>query len=367
LSQRTKDIWVLGAAGRAGRAAAAEFAAKGLSMTFVGRNAETLKQAARVLGIEAGIVVASTIEGMAAAISHTKPRVVMNTIGPFSRTAVSIVRACPPGTHYLDVGNELPAFLALFAMNDELARTGRCVVPGAGWGVLGTESVVLKLCEGQPPAAKVRVDNVAAVEASGQLGSTLAETILEGIPYGGRRYASGELKRALAGSEHEKFSLPDGSTAATGLIASGELEAARRASQASNVVAGFPGVPGGPIRLLIPAAALLLSIPAVRRFATDRLAKLEAPPPKTKVSWARARVEWSDGSVRTGWLRAGDGYAFLAKASAGVAQRLLDGEGRPGCFTPGALFGTALAEEAGGQFFIDAVTPSPKVRCDKPS
>ena len=353
MSAMTNDIWILGAAGRSGRAIAVELAKKGLAMTFVGRNVATLKQAAGDLKIEVGIVAASTIEDMAAAISRGKPRIVINTIGPFARTAMAIVNACPQGTHYLDIGNELPAFLALFAMNDDLVRTGRCVVLGAGWGVLGTESVVLKLCEGRTPAAKVRVDSVAAVEASGPLGSTLAQTIVEGIPYGGRRYAGGKLKRALAGDDEEEFLLPDGSKAVTRLIASGELEAARRASRASDVVAGFPAVPGGIIRFVLPAVATLLSISAVRRFASARLAKLVPPPSKTEVSWARARVEWSDGSVRVGWLRAGDGYAFLAKISADVAQRLLNGEGKPGCFTPGALFGAQLAVEAGGVFVLD--------------
>ncbi len=352
MSETTNDTWILGAAGRSGTAIATELANMGLSMTFVGRNVETLKKAARDLNVAVEIVAASTIEEMATAISRRKPRIVINTIGPFASTAVSIVNACPPGTHYLDIGNELPAFLSLFAMSDQLVRTGRCIVPGAGWGVLGTESVVLKLCEGRPPAAKVRVDSVASVNASGPLGLTLAQTIVEGIPYGGRRYAGGKLTQALAGDDEEKFTLPDGSTAVTRLIASGELEAARRASGAPDVVAGFPAAPGGLIRFLIPAVAPLLSISAVRRFAAATLAKLVPPPSKTEVSWARARVEWPDGLVRVGWLRAGDGYAFLAKASARVAQRLLHGEGQPGCFTPGALFGTQLAIEAGGAFVL---------------
>ena len=334
-------------------------------MTFVGRNAKTLEQAAQDLGVEPGIEVASTIPYMAAAIAQARPRVVINTIGPFARTAIAIVNACQPGTHYLDVGNELQAFLSLFAKHDELVRTGRSVVLGAGWGVLGTESVVLKLCEGHPPASRVRVDSVAAVEASGPLGSTLAQTIVEGIPYGGRRYVSGRLERALAGDEEEEFSLPDGTTAVTRLIASGELEAAQRASQSPNVVATFPAVPGGLIRFAIPAIGSFLSIAPVRRFATARLAKLVPPPSKTKVSWARARVEWPDGQVRTGWLRAGDGYTFLAKVSATVAHRLLDGEGQPGCFTPGALFGTQLAIDAGGTFVLEDDETNRKIGPEK--
>ena len=353
MREKTDDIWVLGATGRSGRVIASELASRGLAMTLLGRDTETLRQAAQGLGTEVGTLAASTIEEMAAAISRRNPRVVINTIGPFTSTAIAIVNACPPGTHYLDIGNELPAFLSLLAMNDELAQTGRCVVPGCGWGVLGTESVVLKLCEGRPAAVKVRVDSVAAVKASGPLGFTLAQTIVEGITYGGRRYRGGKLTRALAGDDQEEFSLPDGSAAVTRLIASGELEAARRASQASDVVAGFPAVPGGLVRFLIPAMGSLLSIPVLRRYATARLAKLVPPPSKIEVSWARARVEWPSGLVRIGWLRAGDGYEFLAKASAGVAQRLLNGEGRPGCFTPGALFGSQLAVDAGGVFLLD--------------
>jgi short subunit dehydrogenase-like uncharacterized protein len=262
LSEKTNDIWVLGAAGRSGRAIASELASRGLAMTLVGRDAEILSQAAQSLDTEVGSIAASTIEDMAAAISRGRPLIVINTIGPFTRTAIAIVNACPPGTHYLDIGNELPAFLSLFAMNDELARTERCVVLGSGWGVLGTESVVLKLCEGRPAAARVRVDSVAAVQASGPLGFTLAQTIVEGISYGGRRYAGGKLSRALAGDDEERFSLPNGSTAVTRLIASGELEAAHRASQAPDVVAGFPAIPGGLLRFIIPAVASLLSISA---------------------------------------------------------------------------------------------------------
>ena len=101
----------------------------------------------------------------------------------------------------------------------------------------------------------------------------------------------------------------------------------------------------------------MLTIPAVRSFAEGKLAKLQLPPSQQKISWARAHVKWADGMERTGWLRAGDGYAFLAKAAAGAAQRLIDGRGVPGCFTPGSLFEAGLAEEAGGEFIVETAGP----------
>ncbi len=348
------NIWILGGAGRAGRAIAGALAALGLPVTLVGRNEEALRTAAASFAADAQIVTAKSLTSIADGIAQTKPRVVINTIGPFTKTAVPFVRACAPGTHYLDIGNELPQFLALFAMNEELARTSRTVVPGVGWGVLGTESVLLKLCEGQPAPKRVRVDSIAAVEAGGTLGPTLAETIVDGILYGGRRYVGGKLQPYLAGSDQEQLTLPDGTTAQTASIASGELEAAYRASKAPEVVACFAGAPSGPVRFVIPIVAGLLALPALRNFAKKRLAQVEPPPSPRKESWARACVEWADGTISTAWLQAGDGYAFLAKAAAITAQQLLEGKGRPGCFTPGALFGPELAVKAGGTFILNS-------------
>ena len=43
---------------------------------------------------------------------------------------------------------------------------------------------------------------------------------------------------------------------------------------------------------------------------------------------------------------------FTVNVAAQVVSRLARGEGRPGAFTPGALFGPGLAESAGGEFIV---------------
>jgi len=65
-------------------------------------------------------------------------------------------------------------------------------------------------------------------------------------------------------------------------------------------------------------------------------------------SSGHARVWWPSGAVRDGWLRTGEGHEFAVAVAAEVTQRLLHGDGRPGAFTPGALYGSELAEAAGG-------------------
>ena len=346
------EIWVLGASGRAGRKIVAELAARKMPLVLLGRDASELGTLAKAVGGEARVVVARSVGEIASNLAGSSPTVVVNTIGPFTNTALPIARACAPGSHYLDIGNELSILLDLLAMHDEAVDTRRCIVPGAGWGVFATESVVLRLCEGRLPAARVRVDNLAYVDQTGTIGPTVAASVVESLAYGGRRYEGGALKRIRLGSDRERLTLPDGSTAETGSVPSGELEAACRASGASYAVAAFTEVPPPVVRAVLPALAALLSIPAVRTLATRQFARMATPPPKRSVSWAHARVEWQDGTTKEGWLRAGDAYAFLARTVAGLAVRLARGEGQPGAFTPGALFGPELAVEAGGEFVL---------------
>ena len=62
----------------------------------------------------------------------------------------------------------------------------------------------------------------------------------------------------------------------------------------------------------------------------------------------RAKVVWDDGTTSEGWLALGEAQATTDAVAAEVARRLLHGRGRPGAFTPAALFGSALATDLGG-------------------
>jgi hypothetical protein len=200
--------------------------------------------------------------------------------------------------------------------------------------------------------------------AEGVIGEALAGTILDGLPgvegggrYTGRRYAGGRLVPARIGGDVARLTLPDGTLVTTASIPLGELVAAQRASGAPSVTAASSEAPSSPaIRAVLPLATALLAARPVRNFAKSRLAqvKLKARPRPRPHSWGHARVEWGDGTVQEGWLRVGDAQPFTGAVPAEAARRLLAGEGRPGAFTPAALFGPALALACGGQYFIDA-------------
>lgn len=350
------EIWVLGGTGRSGRSVASSLAAAGVTPVLVGRDQSGLDAVAATIPGGARTITASSVDAMIAEIERGRPKVVVNTIGPFSKTAVPIARACLPSTHYLDLGNDLDSIRDLVGLHDDAVAAGRTLVAGAAFGVLGTESVVLMLCRDRPTPTHVRVDALPAVSTeAGAIGDAMAASIADTMAPGGRRYDHGGVVRTRLGADVAHLTLPDGTTGSSLAIPSGELYAAHIASGAPSVVAGSSAMPTArAVCAILPVVAALMSVTPVRKFVTTRLSAVslkEAPSPREH-SWGHAQVTWPDGTVRDGWLRLGDAQAFTTAVMTEVACRLARGEGKPGAYTPGAAFGPELAVAAGGEFIL---------------
>lgn len=356
MSGAADEIWVLGATGRTGRDTARLLRAQGLPVALVGRDRARLQDAADALPGRARIVVAADLPATAAAIRAERPAVVVNTIGPFARTALPILRACLPATSYLDLANDVAAAEAVLALHDEAERSGRTLVTGAGFGVVATEAPIAALMRDRQAPRAVRVDAVASMATeAGALGEALAATIVEAVPEGGRRVSGGRLVRAGVGAAPRRLTLPDGDVVTTGAWPAGDLLAAACTSGASEVVAATSAVPTGrAVRAVLPLAGPLLRVRPLQRFAVRRLAALRLPDrarPRDH-SWGRAQATWPDGTVREAWLRAGDAGAFTAGVAAAVAARIVRGAAIPGAHTPVAAVGLEIVAEAGGELLL---------------
>ena len=353
-----EPVWVLGASGRTGSAVAHLLAARNMATVLVGRNASRLEALAEEVG--ARTVIAAGLDDMAAAIRRDRPGVVLNTVGPFSATAPTIIDACiAAGSHYVDLGNDMASVPAVLDRNMDAAAAGVTLVTGAGFGAAATECVAVRVCAGMPPAARVRTDMVPSLAIEeGTLGEAFAATLLHGMPgvpggrYQARRVARGRVVSAGIGSRPRALTTPDGDTVRTGLMPLGELEAARRASGSPEVEAASSEAPSGPVRALFPLAEVALRIGPLRRALIHRLAAVHTSfrPRPREYSWAHARVEWANGQIKEGWLRLGDASDATARFAAEVTARLAEGGGEPGAFTPAALFGPGLAEASGGHY-----------------
>ncbi|WP_157181104.1 hypothetical protein [Actinopolymorpha alba] len=292
-------------------------------------------------------------------------------MGAFAATAPVIARACMPGGHYVDRANDVVAVEGLLALHDEAVRAGSTLVTGAGFGVLATEAVVAKLCEGRPTPHRVRVDAVASVAVeAGVLGTALAASIVDVLTAGGRRIsptnANRTRPRAAVRERAADDVAPRGGPAATHLPGRGVGEVGRcRVRRARRGACGErSAVRHRHFRSRADRSADTWPAPAARPpavrsgAATPRRRPARPGPgegrtPSAQALLGHAVVEWADGTRHEGWLRAGDGMDFTADITATVTELLARGVGRPGSWTPAAALGTDLATTAGSTFILD--------------
>jgi short subunit dehydrogenase-like uncharacterized protein len=347
---RTGPIWLFGGTGRGGSAIARELVDGGADVVLLGRDRDRLVAVAASLGGRVDIRVTPGPAQLAELIAAEKPAVVVNTVGPFTATTMPVARASlAAGSHYVDLANELEPVRALLDLDTEAKSQGVTLITGAGFGVLATEALVIELRGDRPPAACVSVAALPVVDA---MGSAVLASAIDAIGDGGWRYRHGQLVRTRLGADHARIPLPNSPARDALAVPTGELEAARRASGALDVLAYSSEVPSGPVvRTVLPLVSALLAVRPIRGGVQRLVSRLRLSPPVKSgdVSWAYARLEWLDGSQAQAWLRTGEGYGFTAKVAAHTAARITDGSVAAGAFTPGALFGAELARAAGAE------------------
>jgi short subunit dehydrogenase-like uncharacterized protein len=314
--QGTSDVLLLGAAGNSGRLIAAELAARRLSVRLAGRRRGPLEDLALALAADGATTDVRTVDvsdaaSLAEAIAGAG--VVLSTIGPFARQAGPVIDAClAAGLPYVDIANEWAAVRGLLDRDDQARAHAVTLVTGAGFGPAATETLVLRLVEqlGVVPDL-VRVAAAAQVtRQSDGVRQTMQESLSQGVAITYRddrvtREALGTGATVLTFGGAQRQMMP-------GPV--GDLETARLASGAANVVA-------------------YVANPTARGTGTGSCAWAEAIGP--------------GGQAVTAELRAGEGVRATAAIAAETTRRVLAGA-KPGAWTVGQLFGAALVTDATG-------------------
>jgi short subunit dehydrogenase-like uncharacterized protein len=314
--QVTSDVLLLGAAGNSGRLIAAELAARCLSVRLAGRRRGPLEDLARALAADGAATDVRTVD-VSDAASLTEAivgvGVVLSTIGPFARQAGPVVDACLTAKlPYVDIANEWPAVRGLLDRDGQARAHAVTLVTGAGFGPAATETLVLRLVEqlGVVPDL-VRVAAAAGVtRQSDGVRQTIQESLSEGVAI---TYRNGQVVREALGSGATVLTFGGAQRQMLpGPV--GDLETARLASGAANVVA-------------------YIADPTTHNRGTD--------------SYTWAEVVGPDGQTVTAELRAGEGVRATAAIAAETTKRVLAGV-KPGAWTAGQLFGAALVTDATG-------------------
>src|SRR5262245_58811552 len=124
-AQVATDVMLLGAAGHSGQLIAEELIARRLSVRLAGRRRGPLEDLAARLASNGRTTQVHTVDaGNATSLTEAiaDVRVVLSTVGPFTRQAGPVIDAClAAGVSYVDIANEWPAVRGLLD-RDEQAR-----------------------------------------------------------------------------------------------------------------------------------------------------------------------------------------------------------------------------------------------------
>lgn len=305
------DVLLLGATGSTGRMLAAHLVARGLAVGLAGRNPALLAElGSRLDGARTSVRVVDLADPRSLSEAAATAGVVVSTVGPFARWAGVVVDAClAAGVPYVDIANEWQAVRQLLDRDAAARDRGVALVTGAGFGVVATEALVLRLTgRTSETPARVRVAAAAAVVSQSE---GVANIIQEAMSQGAITYRHGQVAREPLGS---------GAT-----------------------VVSF----GGAQRQVIPAPVGDLEAARVASGAPEVIAYVAADRGTEDASHTWAEVTWPDGRSAAAELRLGDGSQATVAIAAETAERVLAGAAA-GAWTPCRLFGAELLTDATG-------------------
>jgi short subunit dehydrogenase-like uncharacterized protein len=348
-------VVVFGATGAAGLSIAVELARRDVEVVVAGRDPARVARAAELVESATGTRPGTTAQSGPSLPAATS--VVVNAAGPFSATSRALVdKALAGGAHYIDIANDLPSVFSVLRRGGEASIHGLSLVTASGFGATAGEAVVRHVAARL--AGGIRTTQVASMPVSRAETAGFRRTVLEVFPQGVQVYRDGQLRRQAIGRGAAHLDLPTGARTLLP-VPVGELEAARRASGAPDVTAYSSELPSGLIsRLALPLAQSLLRLGPLRRSLAARAAgrpgrDTAVAPGTPSLAWARLMDV--EGRAFEALWEFPEGYETAARAVAEVSCRLAAGQGRPGAWFPGELFGLDIARAAGGRLLVESI------------
>ena len=329
---------IYGSTGYTGRLIVGQAIEAGLTPLLAGRSRDALREQAERFDLPWLAYSLDRTGDVTEALSHAD--VVINAAGPFLETASPMIEACLRArVHYLDISGELPVFQGALQKDQEAAEAGVMLMPGAAWSVVATDCLAAHVAAKLPGAKYLRIGIAHSSIAS--RGSARSALGLISSQVAIRR--NGRLASVPVGRLERSFDFGDGAKPCMALSWPDVL-CAYHTTGAPNIevymdIGGLPRF-AAPLSSWIGELFQLPGLQPVLRAAAQLLPRGPEEDAR-KAATQMIVVEGEDNWRRSASARltTADGYGFTAAACVAIAERVLEGEYRPGFQTPAGLFG----------------------------
>lgn len=329
---------VYGATGFTGRLIARAAMDLGLAPILAGRNDSKLKLLARSLGLESRVFPLDDHSALDKALADVT--CVIHAAGPFDATSRPMVDGClRTGTHYLDITGEIEVLEKCAKRDSEAKAQGIMLLPGAGFDVVPTDCLAKHVANHLPGAMHL----ILAIRAGETVSRGTTKTAIKQAGLGINVRRGGRIVRMTTTPKRE-VDFGDGPKPAYG-ASWGDISTAYHSTGIPDIDVFFCTTPQIEqfLKLSERMGRVLQYRPVqwLMERAIDR--QPEGPTEvQRKTVTATILATAIDGKRRqlTARLDTPEPYALTAQLAASIADRVLDGDIRPGFQTPSLLLGS---------------------------
>jgi short subunit dehydrogenase-like uncharacterized protein len=333
------DWMIYGANGYTGALIAREAKSRGKSPILAGRNEpqiatlrDELQLPARAFSLGSPTAIAEALRGIS---------LVLNCAGPFSKTALPMMRACIAArVHYLDITGEIAVFESAHRLDAEAKPAGVVLCPGVGFDVVPTDCVALMLKRALPEATELAL----GFTMSGRnMSKGTAKTLVESLGKSGRVRRGGLLVEFPVGRGTRRIDFGRGERLAMP-IPWGDVSTAYYTTGIPNITVYTPISPfSAAISRLNSVLAPLFRSAAAQNWLKSWVEKSVGGPDattrKANRCWVWGEARDAEGHRKTIRITTLEGYSLTVVAALAVAEHVLANSVPGGFCTPAALMG----------------------------
>ncbi len=340
-----------GANGYTGELIARYAAQYNLQPVLAGRREEVIKPLATKLNYSYKVFDVADSNALLAALREV--RVVVNAAGPFQFTARPIIEAClQTGTHYLDVNGDITVFEMIRQMDAAAKQAGIMLLPGAGFDVVPTDCTALLLKKLLPDAISLKL---AFATIGGGLSHGTATTMVNKLGQGGAVRKDGKIVSVPLGHKGMWLDFSDLSNGTIDrkfvmTIPWGDVATAYYTTGIPNIES-YTSMSPTLYRLLKVQGLFnwLLRTNFTRNIIKKKINKRPAGPGDEQRSRSMSLI-WGQAAnakqeTKTVRMSGPDGYTLTMYTTLLLAQKVLQGNLKPGYQTPASAYGEDLVME----------------------
>jgi short subunit dehydrogenase-like uncharacterized protein len=339
------NFLIYGANGYTGELITRYAVERGMKPILAGRNAIAIEELAKKHHLDYRVFSLDEAARLDAALQEVD--MVIHCAGPFSLTARTMVEACLRNRkHYTDITGEISVFETMAVLDDKAKASGVMVMPGVGFDVVPSDCLARHLKDRLPSATHLSL----AFYGMGRISHGTQATMTMNVGRGGAIRKDGKITPVAAAWKSREIDF--GEVKKLGVtIPWGDVSTAYHSTGIPNIEV-FTVMPKQNLKMLKLSRYIgwLLATKPVQEYLQKQI------PPGGPSDEERAKGKtllWGEASDLNGnrvesRLQTPEGYTITALAALNIAQKILDGNFKPGFQTPAKMYGADLVLEIEG-------------------